>query len=397
MVETVLFVVSGLATALAAAMAVAQRRLLRVVAPPPGRVLPAVSILKPLKGVDAGLEDNLRSFFTLDYPAYEVVLGAHDADDAALAVARRVAAEHPEVPSRVVVDAREVGYNPKVNNLANLLRHARHEVILISDSNVRVAPGMLAGMVAHLEQPGVGLVSSPIAGGAGRGAGALLDAFQLDTFVMGGVAALDRFFGAVCVVGKSMLLRRGVLDAIGGFAHLSRYLAEDQVCGQEVAALGLRVVVTGGTVTNVPGRQTVRQFAARHLRWAKIRRRISPLGYLGELLLNPSVPAIGAVAVARTWEAAAFLAAVVAVSGLVAAVAERSLGVRRSLLAYPVLVLARDLLVGVLWAVPWISPRVRWRGNAFVLRRRTLLVAAGGRPPVTLPSAPRETLASGAA
>ena len=396
MLETVLLSLSALGVLLVAAMTVSQRRLLGAV-PPPAGDLPAVSILKPLKGVDADLEANLHTFFALDYPVYEVVLGARDGDDEALAVARRVVAAHPGVPSRVIADAREVGYNPKVNNLANLLRQARHDVILISDSNVRVRPGMLQGMAAHLQQPGVGLVSSPITGAAGRGAGALLDGFQLNTFVMGGVAAMHGLLSTVCVVGKSMLLRREVLHAIGGFEHLSRYLAEDQVCGQEVAALGLKVVVTGDPVTNVPGRQRLGQFAARHLRWAKIRRRMSPFGYLGELLLSPAVPAVAAVLTARTWTSVVGLAVVAGAVGTLAAAAERPLGVRRNPLLYPAVALLRDLVVGTLWLVPWFSTGVKWRGNAFVLRRRTLLEPETVSPQGPMPSTPRETLVSGAA
>ena len=361
-----------------ALMAWAARRQLAV-APPPAGELPPVSVLKPLKGADAGLAANLESFFRLAYPRYEVILGVDDPSDPALAVARRVAAAHPEVPSRIVVDPRAVGLNPKVNNLANLLRHARHDVLLISDSNIRVRPGYLADIVAHLSRPGVGLVSSPFRAAAAKGVGGAIEALQLNTFVLGGVAALHRLLGGVCVVGKSMLLRRATLEDLGGFPFLARYLAEDQVCGEEVARRGLAVAVSGHVIDNVLGRLSVGDAMRRHLRWARIRRRMSPAGYAGELLLRPVFLAAVAAVADPGLATALLLAATVAARAAVDAVAERAAGVRRPLAVYPLLSAARDLAVGAAWAVPFVSSSVNWRGRTFTIGPRTLLVGTEAR------------------
>ena len=355
---------------LLAVMAWMQRLQLRGPAAVPGGALAPVSILKPMKGADPSLEDNLESFFRLDYPEFEVLFGVDDPGDPALHVARAVAARHPAVPSRIVVDGRSVGFNPKVNNLANI---ARHEVLWISDSNTRVAPGTLRELAARLEVPGVGLVSSPFRGTGVTGLGGAFESLQLNTFVMGGVAAMHRLLGGVCVVGKSMILRRATLAAIGGFRYLGRFLAEDQVSGEEVARLGLRVDVATIPVDNVLGRLPLRSFLARHLRWARIRRRMNLAGYLGELLLNPVfLAACGALA-ARDLGTLAVAAAVVLAKTAVDAAAERSAGVRRPLALYPALTLAKDLLVGAVWVVPIASSSVSWRGNRFRIGPRTLL------------------------
>jgi len=359
----------------------AQRRALAAVTPPPPAVYPPVSVLKPVKGEDAGLEANLRSVFAQAYPDFEVLVGAADADDPAVAVARRVAAEFPRVRSRVVVDAREIGPNPKVSNLANLLRHARHETLLISDSNVRVAPDYLEDLVRHLEQPGVGLVSSPIRGAGAAGLGGRLDALHLNTFVMGGTAALHRLFGAVCVVGKSMLLRRRLLAELGGFEFLGQFLAEDQVCGQEVRRRGHALALSGRPVDNVVGAPSVRQFAGRYLRWARIRRHIAPAGYRGEVLLSPvAVAFAGLVAGPTVAAVATFLTAWLG-STLLAAASERRAGVGRPLAAYPLPVLAMELLTGLLWPLPLLTGTVRWRGRRLRIGARTRLLAAAERRP----------------
>ncbi len=364
----------ALGLAALALMAFAQRRHLIAPTPRPPAEWAGVSILKPLKGVDAGLAENLASFFRLDYPDFEILLGVRDADDPAIEVARLVAAAHPWVPSRVVVDGREVGLNPKVNNLANLARHARHDVLLISDSNVRVDRDYLKDLVSHLNGKDVGLVSSPIRAERGSTTAASIESLQLNTFVMGGVAALHGLFGGVCVVGKSMLIRRPVLDRLGGFRFLGRYLAEDQVCGEAVDRLGLHVALSSRPIENTLGPLDVGGFLGRHLRWARIRRRMSPLGYAGELLLQPIFLAAVGLAIMRDLGSAALFAAAVAASSLIASFAERSAGVRRRALAYPVLVVGRDLLVGAAWIVPFLTRRVAWRGNRFVLGPRTLLV-----------------------
>jgi len=369
-------IVLGLAAVLL--MAAVQLRHLRQA---PGGIpssFPSPGVLKPLKGADPGLEENLASFFRQTYPRYQIVLGVAEENDPAVAVARHVMADHPHVPARLVVGGSAGVLNPKVGNLANIVRHAGGELILISDSNVRVSPGYLEELVAQLERPGVHLVSSPFRG-IGRGSvGTACEALHLNTFVMGGVAAVHHLLRGVCVVGKSMLLHRADLEAMGGFAFLGRFLAEDQVCGQEVAAAGGRLVLSSHVVDNVVGGVSVRRFLSRHLRWAKIRWRMSRVGYLAELLLNPVFVATVQLAVVRTAAAAGALAAALLVKSAVDAAVERRLGVRRLLVLYPFLVFFKDLCVGLTWPVPLISRTVTWRGNRLRIGRRTELCPVAG-------------------
>jgi ceramide glucosyltransferase len=380
MVSHVLALLVCLGLVLVMILHLSQRRLLGSARPEVRGELPAVSILKPLKGIDPSLEQNLRSFFVLDHPQYELIFGVSDPLDPALALARKVAAEHPDVPVRFVAGGRVVGHNPKVNNLAGMLAVAGSEIVLISDSNVLAPPDHLNDLLAHLEQPGVGLVSALIRGAGERGLGGALERLQLNTFVMGGVAAASDLAGQVCTVGKSMMLRRQDLERIGGLGELSRYLAEDQVCGLEIKSLGLDVVVAGSCVTNVLGRLRVRDFVARHLRWARIRRRMAPTAYLCELLANPVLPAVAQVALDPGTRSLAQLGATLLAMALVALSAERHLGVRRPVILYPALELLRGLLIGAAWIVPFLSSNVAWRGNRFRIGPRTLLIPADEEP-----------------
>jgi len=378
MAEWVLGVAVAVGLAARSLMVLVQSRHLRNTIVPPAGSSPPVSILKPVKGLDADLEANLNSIFELDYPYFEVIVGAHSADDPALEVARRVAARHPGVPCTVVADPREVGPNPKVANLANLLRYAHHEYLLISDSNVRVDPGYLADLVAHLQQPGVELVSSPIRGCGAASLGGQVDALLLNTFVMGGVTAMHRLFGGVCVVGKSMLLRRTVLRELGGFEFLAQFLAEDQVCGQEIARRGYRIALSGRPIDNITGAPSLRQVAGRYLRWAKIRRRISPAGFAGELLLNPVSVAAAGLAATRSELALALLLLAWTISTALGFVAERAAGVTRPWTARWWLTPLADLVGAAVWPVALLSRTVTWRGNALAIGRRTRLSLPDG-------------------
>ena len=350
-----------------------QRRLLAAPPPPAPSVLPPVTILKPLKGLDEGLAENLRTFFRQDYPAYEIIMGSPDEDDPALAVARAVAAEFPSIPARVLVNSGTLCPNPKMNLMAGLSREARHDLFLISDSNIAADPGYLKDLVGHLHRPGVGLVSSLFRGTAGRGLGGALESLQLNTFVMGGVSAMHLLLRRPCVVGKSMLLRRSDLEAIGGFAHLGNHLAEDQICGEEMAARGRGVVVSGRLIDNVLGRRSVRQFLDRHLRWCRIRRRISLPGYLGEFLMNPVALALLAAAAVPSVPMGIIVAGVLLAAAALAASAERRVGVRRPLILYPALELLRQLMTAGVWFVPFFSRTVRWRGIPLRIGPRTKL------------------------
>jgi ceramide glucosyltransferase len=351
----------------------AQGRVLSAPPPPAPPSFPPVTILKPMKGVDDGLERNLKSFFSQDYPAFELILGTPSADDPALEVARRVVAEHPGVAAKVVVEGGSFCPNPKVNLLSGLVRHATTGIFLISDSNVEADPGYLKDLVSRLQRPGVGLASSLFRGTGWKGLGGALESLQLNTFVMGGVSAAYALADVPCVVGKSMIFRREDLDLIGGFAHLGAHLAEDQVCGEEMKSKGRAVVVSGHLIDNVLGHRSLRTFLERHVRWCRLRRRISLTGYIGEFFVNPTALAMIALAIVPTAPMAVIAGTVWLCASAIAWSAERRAGVRRSLLVYPPLELLRSVLTAIAWFVPFFSSTVSWRGDRLKVGPRTRL------------------------
>lgn len=339
----------------------------------PSRQAGLVSILKPVCGLDDGLEENLVSFTRLAGLRYEVILSAEEWDDPALEVARRVMLAHPFAPFRIVVDAgsRHGVVNRKVERLIAAARVAKGEVFFISDSNVRVEPDDFARTLQALEDPRVGCVSSLFTGAGARSFGAVIESLHLLAFVAPG-AVLAATAGVPCVVGKSMAIPRRVLDAIGGFERFRRVLAEDQAIGNAVREAGFEVVLAPVVVRNVVVERTVRRAVDRQVRWNKIRYSFSHPLYAAELLLNPLPFAIVAAVLAPS--AFAFLPLIVFAARWLQMISlNRALHAGltwRQLAAVPVF----DALMLYAWYVPFFSNTVTWRGYRARIGRNTEMI-----------------------
>ena len=327
--------------------------------------LPPISVLKPLKGLDDNLFDNLDSFCRQSYPTYEIIFSLQDHNDPAYKIARKIIEKHPDRDIRIIIEPCSRGMNPKVNNLIPAYRASRHDAILISDSNVLVGPDYLRSLGRHLSDPSVGLVTNLIRGTGGKTLGSLFENLHLNSFIVGSVCFLDQFLGMPCVIGKSMLMRKNDLDAIGGFEAVKDVLAEDFIIGSRMHESGRRIVVDNYLINNENQYWGVRRFLNRHTRWAKLRWKIGGPRYLTELLVNPVFIAC----LPLTW--IGFTGPSLALPCCAAALkiaGDRHLGIRTGAATHPfayLLVPIKDLIIGVLWLVPLLSDTVLWRGNRY--------------------------------
>jgi ceramide glucosyltransferase len=334
---------------------------------------PPISILKPLKGLEDNLFDNLESFCLQDYPVYEVVLSLQDENDPAYKVCRKIQEKFKEKAISIVVERSALGLNPKVNNLVAAYRHSAYATILISDSNVKVDPHYLKAITPPLTDPDVGLVCNLIRGVGGKTLGSIFENLHLNSYIVGNVCWLEKWMGVPCVIGKSMLMRKADLEAIGGFHSIKDVLAEDHFIGVRIRQRKQRIVVSKHLISNVNNYWGLSKFINRHVRWGKMRWKIGRLNYLAELTIHPVLIALLSILfLGFSSRTASLLAAACAVK----MIGDFCLGriVQASLhpLAY-LLVPIKELICGLVWFIPFLSDTVTWRGNCYQIGKDTVL------------------------
>lgn len=365
-----------------------QWRLARTPAPVSSSgTLAGISILKPLCGVDDDLEANLACFATLGYPAYEVILGVKDTRDPAYQVAQAAVARWPHV-MKLELQHGEPGLNPKVNQLITLAGVARYDILLISDSNTRVEPNYLEEISRTFEDPEVGCISHPVSGIGEQTLGSLMDNLYQSTTTGAGQIAAKQAADQDIVVGKSMALRREVLEALGGFYSVRNVLAEDFVIGRWVTrGLGKRAVVARAPVYNVSQKKSVSAFFKRYLRWCIIHHSCIPTPvYLAQSLLNPLPWALLGAMLEPS------LRALGVVAGVTAAKLIHDVSVFRALrpgqptpaMTVPA-VLLKDMLLFVAWVNGLFARSVDWRGNKLRVMAGSRLVPPTPAPVQSLP------------
>lgn len=345
------------------------------------RNFPPVSILKPLKGIDEGLFDNLESFCLLDYPDYQIIFSLQNQNDPAYKVVRKVIDKYPLRDISIIVEHCDEGLNPKVNNLIPAYRKARHDLVLISDSNVRVNPYYLKDIVRHMDDPSVGLVSNMIRGMGGRSLGAFMENLHLNSFIIGSVCFLDRYLRMPCVVGKSMLMRKCEIEGIGGFAAVKDFLAEDYIIGERIHRLGKRVVLSGHLIDNVNEYWGIERFISRHARWGRLRWHIGGIKYLSEMAGNAVFMSFLPLVLTRLSLPALLLAATVSIIKIIH---DYHLGRRLGSEMGPFVYLlspVKDLIIGFVWFVPLFSSTVSWRGNRYLIGKDSVLAPCPASDP----------------
>lgn len=271
---------------------VATRRYLGVPLPAAGDK-PSISILKPLCGHDEGLEENLRSFFVQDYPSYEVLLGAHSEEDPAALLATKIISEYSgRVKARLIITGESPIPNAKAYSLNRLVREAKHDLLVMSDSDIRVKPCLLSHLAQEFQQEGVGLITCPYRAVPGRSLWSRLEAIGMNTELLGGVLVARMLEGMRFALGCTVAVRRNVLNDMGGFSYLQDFLAEDFVIGQRAAELGHSVLLSSCVIEHRIGSQGLIANFGHRIRWARSTRRSRPAGYWGQIFTYPLVWAL---------------------------------------------------------------------------------------------------------
>ena len=332
---------------------------------------PAVTILKPLHQDEPDLARNLETVFNHAYPgAVQIVFGAHDAGDPALSIVRALQAKYPQTDSVIVADAAYHGANAKVSNLINMLGAARHDVLVLSDSDIAVKPGWLAQVVEALHPSKVGVVSCFYTGQQAQGTNRLWSGLAaMGTsygFLPNAILGFSLGLAAPCL-GSTIALRRQTLEEIGGFAAFADLLADDYEIGRAVRDRGYELAIPALGVGHTAAENSLWDLLRHELRWTRTIRLVNPAGHVGSIVTHGLPFALmGTVLLGFTSAALAVLALVLA--------ARLALKWRIDVLfgtnAGPFWLLpARDLLSFAVFLASLFGETVHWRGSHFTVQR----------------------------
>ncbi len=351
-----------------AAMVLANRVLQRRPDPRP-LFLPPLTILKPLYGTEPGLERALASFLNQSYPApVQIVFGLHAPDDPARAIVARLQAGFPGRDIAVVTDSRHHGSNAKVGNLINMMAAAKHDVLVLADSDIAVAGAYLKQVVAALDRPGTGAASCLYAGVGMAGFWSALAATGVSYQFLPNAAVGIGAGLAHPSMGSTIALTRRTLAAIGGFEAFADYLADDFEIGRAVRATGQTIAYPPLTVSHFMSERSLTELLRHELRWARTVRILDPVGHWGSFITHAlPLGLIGAVLLGFTPDACAVLAVILVARLFLKARIDHIVGVA----AGPAWLLpVRDMLSFGIYVVSLFGRRVEWRGSRLRVDQR---------------------------
>ena len=348
-----------------------------------GRLRPAagtftapVTILKPVCGLDPGLYGNLRSFCEQDHPEFQVLFGVRDPDDPAIPVVERVIRDFPGRDLGLVVDERVIGTNLKVSNLANMFPQAKHDVLVVADSDMRVDRKYLSAVTAPFADPKVGAVTCLYKGTPVGGLPSVLGSMFINDWFLPSVLAALTFNPMRFCFGATMAVRREALEEIGGFSALASHIADDYMLGRLVSESGYSVELSRYVVENLVLEPDVKTLIRHEMRWARTVRSVQPLGYTFSFLTN-AIPLALILVLVSGFAAAgwAMLALAIVLRVTLHNVVRASVGIRGP--AMPWLVPARDILSFVVWGGSFFGRDVHWREQRFLLEADGQLAMKG--------------------
>jgi ceramide glucosyltransferase len=326
-----------------------------------------ISVLKPLAGLDDGLESNLRTFFDQDYGSFELLFAVRHESDPAVSVVRGLRAQYPNVPSRLLLVGEPPYPNAKVWSLHHMTEAARHDLLVMSDSDIRVTPGFLRTIAAEFQDSKLGVSTCPYRAVSGPSFWSTLEAIGMNTEFLSGVIVARMLEGMKFALGPTTTARKQVLAEIGGWDRLKDYLAEDFVLGNFAAEHGWSVLLSSYVIEHHIGSQPFAANARHRLRWFRSTRRSRPAGYVGQLFTNPLPLAIFLCAARPEWWPVLVVTIVVrAIAGAATAswILHDRLTVRRWYLV-PV----QDMLTFLFWIAGFFGNTILWRGRRYKLMK----------------------------
>ena len=347
--------------------------------------LPAVSMIKPVHGLEPQLRENIESFFLQEYPRFEILFGADSEDDVALEIVREVSARYPHVKSRIIAHGLPPWPNPQTYSLHCLAREAKYGVIVASDSDVEVAPNYLREVVAPLLKPGIAMSTCLYRGKNVGDFWSNQTAMLMSVEEPAGALVANLLEGMKFGLGPTIAVRKEALEQIGGYERFYDYSANDFILGNLIHKAGYRVVLSSHVIDHIVNQSTFRKMLQNQLRWRVTERYCRPKGYLGMGLIFAmpfGILGLLAAGLLGHWAWGIGLLALAVVNRWIMAFAVGWVVLRdRPLLWKLWLYPTRDLLGFIVWCMSFGGTKIAWRSSRFELQgERMVLRKDAGNP-----------------
>lgn len=342
--------------------------------------LPRVSILRPLRHSDDGLEKNIEALYHLDYTDYEILYAIDSLHDPIVPVLEQIIQKYAHIPSRILATGNPSTVNPKVHKLACMAGAATGELYWVSDSNIRAEKNTLRLLVDEYLNTGAKIIFSPIRAGGAQSLGAILENAYINTFVSGNVITAWTLFREPVIVGKSMLIEKNSLDRFGGFSYFRDHLAEDYIMGKIFDKCHIPMSTHFTWVNNINRTTSVSGFISRMSRWAKLRYHINRPMYIMEILANPVMFLLPfCLSIAPFSGGLKPLATVIALKTALELFNFFTINIHdrrkwRIILSMPFAIILKDILLFYIYLAPFFSHTVNWRGGRIAIGKDTIIV-----------------------
>ena len=339
--------------------------------------LPPISILKPLNGTEDGMYENFTSYCKQDYPAFQVIFGVRDSNDPAIDVVRKVMNAFPQKDIELVICNDGIGINPKINNLNNMYKKAKHDIILTNDSDTRVNSDYLKKVVSPFRDKNVGLVTCVYRENNLNNATSIIESLSINHEFLPSIMVARKIENLSYAFGVTIAVRRDILDNIGGFKELADYLAEDFHLGKKVFEAGHKLFLSDYIVDVTPESRGFVNFFKHQLRWAKTIKACRPIGYffssffkygivssLAYLLIN-LCPHTGTSS-AQALSVILFVT-FLSVRIISALIISRKItkNKKTTLLFLPI----SDIISFIIWCTSFLGNKITWRGSKYLLKK----------------------------
>ena len=335
---------------------------------------PAASLLKPVHGVDFGSYENFASFCKQDYPEYEILFGVGDSDDPAVPLIQRLVSEFSQRQIRLFVGAERIGANRKVNMQARLAREARHEILVLTDGDIRVSRNYLREVIAPLGDRRIGAVTSFYRGIAEKNLGAELETIGAASDFFAGVLMANWIEGITFGLGASIVTTKEWMARIGGFAAIADLHSDDYELGNRIAKAGGKILLSPEVVATMYPALSARGFWQHQVRWARTVRLSRPLSFMGLLFTHGLPWALFAALIAPSASVGVAYLAAYFILRLTMAWTVGVWGVGDDVLRRRIwLVPLRDAIYFIVWLGSFASNRIHWGGEEYIMRKGQLV------------------------